>query len=241
MEVGDLLDLSNCLSLESVEMFSITNLKPLSRLTSSPLCFLDTTKVTEVARGFEVLGLDQLDSLVRLVVDSTSLPLEHCIPHQLQELSYILDYEEVAPCLNAFKQLQVLDFSMSRSLKRMCGMGDLIALRSLNLSQCTSLKRLPNLSKSRSLEELNVDFCQDLELHEEDFEMLASLPLLQPVEFKVLSQLNTVYTWSPTITTYRLDIVGRKVLQLVSRLGCEWEELELVLFPFKIGYFGSRV
>jgi len=180
--------------------------------------------------GIHIPGLDQLNGLVQLYValcgscwdgpcllsltklhytltiSTHAIPAHDCIPHQLQELYYKWWIESEAPCLNAFKQLQVLDFSGSRFMKRMGGMGDLPTLQSLNLSDCSALERLPDLSKARSLEELNLDNCHGLMLNEEDLEMLATLPLLHPVRFGHNTEFSTI----------RLDIVGRKVLRYLG-------------------------
>jgi len=195
--------------------------------------------VAECGLSWEVPCLLSLTKLQALTISTHAKPAEHCIPHQLQELHYVRWTHREAPCLNAFKQLQVLDFSWSLSLIRMYGMGDLPSLRSLNLTDCVSLKRLPDLRKSRNLEELILDCCNELKLHKEDFEMLATLPLLHPVRFSRLYECKTI----------RLDMVGRKVLRylgpaldapeswLAWKEG-EWEELELRLPPVEIGNRG---
>lgn len=261
VEVGVLLDLSNCSSLKGVEIYDIKNLQTLSGLATTKSSRLQTLEIGSIY-GIHIPRLNQLNSLVRLEVANcgfswemscllslTKLQVltiathrkaaEYCIPHQLQELYYKWWTQCKAPCLNAFKQLQVLDFSWSHSLTYMYGMGDLPALRSLNLTDCISLKRLPNLSKSKSLEELKLDCCDRLKLYDEDLKMLATLPLLHPVPFSRLYECKTI----------RLDIVGRKVLRylgptldapeswLAWKEG-KWEELELGFPPIEIGNRG---
>lgn len=162
-----------------------------------------------------------------------------CIPQQLRKLYCQGSFLREAPCLSLLKQLQVLNFSGNKSLTHMFGLGDLLALQSLTLQNYASVKRLPDLSKSTSLEELNLCGCDKLELHEEDFAMLATLPLLHPVLFSTNDENFRI----------RLDIVGRKVLRYLGpfhygpRSWLAWkkgelQELELGLPPIKIGNCG---
>jgi hypothetical protein len=100
--------------------------------------------------------------------------------------------------------------------------GGLPALRRLSFYWCNMFLRLPDLSKSRNLEEVELKGCE-MELCEEDIRMLASLPLLQPVEVE----------WMPGILRFKLDVVRRKMLRQ-GFWTFEWEESDLGIPPIKI-------
>jgi len=94
---------------------------------------------------------------------------------------------------------------------------------------------LPDLSKSRSLEELDLNDCDTLELHEENIQMLATLPLLHPVHF------SASFEWG----RIKLDLGRRKLLQYLRTdvfppkswlnwMEGEWEEKEFWQPPIKL-------
>jgi len=260
VDVGELLNLSNCSSLDSINLY-FSNMRQttlvLCTSKASTLKFLDIRwehsvfiDVLAAIQGLDqVVGLEHLHlcgcsfeglpSLLTMtklqslkLVGHGRLP-KLCIPHQVQELHYLVSGSIKVPFFNGFKQLQILDLSGSFGLTHLSGMDDLLALRILDLRYCWCLEQLPDLSKSRRLEELILDCCNGLKLHEEDIQILATLPLLHPVRFSNLTGV------------VRLDFNRQKVLRhqgpsyfvpeswLAWNEG-EWEEKELEQPPIGI-------
>jgi Leucine-rich repeat (LRR) protein len=150
----------------------------------------------------------------------------YCIPPQLRDLGFWWRLQSEPLNLSyGFERLQVLTIKFCNLYKcpspgttHLEGLGGLPALRRLSFIRCTIFSRLPDLSKSRNLEELTLWGCE-MELCEEDIRMLASLPLLQPVEID-------------TSRRVKLDLARRKVLRLRS---FEWKESDLGIPPINIG------
>ena len=227
----DNLDLSHCSSLESVKLKKVQKLKILLGLIARWASKLQSLKVWQCEDLVYILGLGRLIGLEQLL-------LEHCSNIELPDLQNLtklqvlrlMGQREVeskvpslgiaphhqlqwkpmeVPTLNGFEWLQVLDLSWN-SLSSLEGLGDLPALRCLDLSHCRIQSQLPDMSEYKSLEELKL-VSSEIELHEEDIDMLASLPLLQPVP---------VGGSCVDIPRCRLDLVRKKVLNYRSRFGC---------------------
>jgi hypothetical protein len=211
---ADNLDLSNCLSLQSLtlEDARVPKLQfltgPISRRCAFSLQSLEVSNCVDLA---EISGLDQLIGLERLVLKRCPMIMELL---DLQNLPNLQVLELEGPCRKRKGGLE---------LGGMCNppqfwepqLQGLPALRRLAFQRCKIPSRLPDLSESRNLEELTLWACE-MELCEEDIRMLASLPLLQPVEVE-----------SRSGNCVKLDLVRRKVLNNHGYWSRKWEESDL--------------
>jgi hypothetical protein len=221
---ADNLDLSNCLSLQSVTLKDarVRKLQFLSgAITGRCASSLQSLEVSDCKTSADIPGLDQLIGLERLVLKGCSIKE---LP-DLQNLTKLQGLELDGPCRMQEGGLE-LGGMWNRPQLRESQLQGLPALRRLSFNWCKISLRLPDLSESRNLEELTLWGCE-MELCEEDIRMLASLPLLQLVT--VIPRRGT-----PCV---KLDLVRRKMSTGLSPFKWE-EESDLGIPPIKIGNSG---
>jgi hypothetical protein len=244
------LDVSNCSSLQTLELGHVVPLRTLSGLTARS--GLKSLKVSYCRNLVDIPGLEQLASLEQLHLEAC-LSMAHlqldlqkltklraleirdepfsslCLPRHLQELSLAEEQHDVvieALRVSRLEQLEVLILH-TIDASGLENVGGWPALRCLDLSWCWSLSRLPDLSQSTNLEELNLQGTEG-ELCEDDVCMLARLRQLQPVP--IGNEGNV-----------RLDLVRRKKLYYpsfpppdwVDWKEHEWHERDLGTPPYR--------
>lgn len=254
------LDFSNCKSLQTAKFQSLKTLETLSGLPPN----LQSLQVWTCKDLVGIPGLGDLVGLQVLYLhgnpDFQKLPDLHKLTRlQVLKLTGMGSIEEVPglgclwqlrdlqcrdlsrcrlklPNLCALKQLAAVDFSANDGLSSLEGvLQDLSALRCLDLTECGLLTRLPDLRGMSSLEELDLRG-SGVEIGEEDFCMLATLPLLHPV--RIGRRYMQGYL--------RLDVVRRKVLKWVQEsyqtrtsgdawvAWTRWEERDLGMLPIQV-------
>ena len=205
-DLADIPGLDELIGLERLELGDCPSLKELP----------DLQNLTKL----QVLRLQNQRYLERKVVEVSGC----CFPRQLREFYYPCSESNEAPNVSGFEQLQMLSLFLGKDFEEpvdLESLRDLPALRCFTLRDCKISSRLPDLSKSTNLEELSLLGCE-MELHEEDIRMLASLPLLQPVQL------------SYDYDRVKLDLVRRKLLRS-GLFG--WKESDLGNPPIKIRGF----
>lgn len=107
------------------------------------------------------------------------------IPWQLRELYYKCSEFNSVLSLKGCNQLEILHLSLveMREATNLKDLEDMPTLQHLMIKDCRISSEWPDLSKSRKLEVSRLSDCYaEMELQEDEIRMLASLPLLQPLQ-----------------------------------------------------------